>query len=50
MVKDSNIQIAIVIPKKLNEKIKKEAKENDVSRNWVIREILTDYYREKENG
>lgn len=50
MVKDSNMQKTIVISKELNEKIKEEAREKEVSTNWVIRKILTDYYREKENG
>lgn len=47
MIKDTNIQIPIIITKELNEKIIKEAKENFASRNWVIRKIITDYYKEQ---
>lgn len=48
MIKDTNIQKSIVIPKELEEKIVKEAKENYGSFNWVIRKVLTDYFRDKE--
>lgn len=48
MIKDCNIQKSIVISKELNEKIEEEAKKNYGSFNWMIRKILTDYFRNKE--
>lgn len=44
---DTNIQRSIVIPKELNEKVKREAEELCTSTNCVIRKILTDYYKRK---
>lgn len=49
MIKDTNIQKSIVIPKSLEEKITKEAEENYGSFNWVIRKVMTDYFINKEN-
>lgn len=50
MINEKNIQRSIVIPKELNAKIEEEAKKNYGSCNWVIRRILTDYFRNKEKG
>lgn len=43
------IQRSIVIPKEIEEKINKEAEENFASANFVVRKILTNYYKNKEN-
>lgn len=49
MIKDTNKQISIVIPKSINEKLKIDAKNHDnASRNWMARKILVEYYRNKE--
>lgn len=42
------IQRSIVIPKEIEDKINNEAEENFSSANWVVRKILTDYYKNKE--
>lgn len=49
MIKDTNKQICVVISKEINEKLKEEAKKNnDASRNWIARKILTDYFKDKQ--
>lgn len=49
MIRDTNKQICVVIPKWVDEKLKEDAKlHDDASRNWMARKILTDYYRNKE--
>lgn len=50
MIKESNIQISAVIPKEIDEKLKRDAKKAFGSKNWMVRKILTDYYRNKEKG
>lgn len=50
MIKDTNIQKSVVISRELNAKIEQEAKKNFASSNWVVRKILTDYFRNKEKG
>lgn len=47
MIKDSNIQKSIVISRELNAKINEEAKKSFSSSNWVVRKILTDYFKKK---
>lgn len=48
MIKDTNKQISVVIPKEINEKLKHDAKKALSSRNWVARKIIVDYYKNKE--
>lgn len=51
MIKDSNIQICIIIPKEINEKLKEDAKTDfSNSRNSVARRILIDYYKNRKKG
>lgn len=49
MIKKTNVQRCIVISKELCDKIKKEAEENCASFNWVVKRVMTDYFRNKEN-
>ena len=47
MVKSTNIQRSVIIPKEIAEKIKKEAEENYTTFNNVVKKILIDYYKNK---
>lgn len=49
MIKDNNVQRSIVLTKELNDKINAIAKENCTSFNSVVKKILSDYLKEKEN-
>lgn len=48
MIKSSNIQKTVIIPKAIAELIKKEAKENFCSESTMIKTILINYYKCKE--
>lgn len=49
MIKDSNIQISLVIPKELNEKLKIEAnKQYYGTTSQLIRKVLADYIKDRE--
>lgn len=49
MIKDTNIQICIVIPKELNAKLKQEAKKQYYgTTSQLIRKVLADYIKDKE--
>lgn len=48
--KNKNIQRSIVLPNELNDKINAIAKENYTSFNSVVKKILSDYVKEKDNG
>ena len=47
MVKSTNIQRSVIIPKEIAEKIKQEAEENYTTFNNVVKKILIDYYKNK---
>lgn len=47
MIKDSNVQKTIVIPKKIAEKIKQEAENNYCSESTMIKQILIEYFKNK---
>jgi hypothetical protein len=47
MIKDTNVQKTIVIPKVIVDKIKQEAKENFCSESTMIKNILINYYKNK---
>lgn len=48
MIKDTNVQRTIVIPKEIAEKIDKEAKEYYCSSSAVVKKILIAYYKNKK--
>lgn len=48
MIKDTNVQKSIVIPKVISDKIQKEAEDSYISFNAVIKKILIDYYKNKK--
>lgn len=48
MIGKSYVQKSIVITKDLCEKVNKEAEDNYTSFNWVIRKVLTEYFRGKD--
>lgn len=49
MIKDTNIQICIIIPKELNDKLTQEAiKQYYGTKGQLIRKILADYMKDKE--
>lgn len=47
MIKDSNVQKTIVIPKDIAEKIKQEAKKNYCSESTMVKFILIEYFKNK---
>lgn len=47
MIKDTNVQRSVVMPKAIADKVKKEAEENYTTFNAVIKKILIDYYKDK---
>ena len=47
MIKDTNVQKTIIIPKVIAEKIKQEAKENFCTESTMIKNILINYYKNK---
>lgn len=50
MIKDSNIQISVVVPKEIDDKLKQDATKALSSKNWVVRKIILDYYKNKDKG
>ncbi len=48
MIKDTNVQRTIVIPKEIAEKIDKEAKDNYCSASTMVKKILIEYYKNKK--
>ena len=51
MIKETNIQVCIIIPKELNDKLKKEAMNQYYgTKGQLIRKILADYMKDKEKG
>lgn len=49
MLKETNIQISCVVPKEIDEKLKKDAEKNMTTKNWVTRKILIEHYRNNGN-
>jgi hypothetical protein len=47
MIKDTNIQRSIVLPKELANKITAMAKENYTTFNAVVKQILIEYFKNK---
>ena len=47
MIKDSNVQKTIVIPKEIAEKIKQESKNNYCSESTMVKLILIVYFKNK---
>lgn len=47
MIKDSNVQKTIVIPKEIADKIKQEAKKNYCSESTMAKLILIEYFKNK---
>lgn len=47
MIKDSNVQKTIVIPKEIAEKIKQEAENNYCSESAMVKLILIEYFKNK---
>lgn len=47
MIKDTNIQRSIVLPKELANKINAMAKENYTTFNAVVKQILIEYFKNK---
>lgn len=47
MIKDSNVQKTIVIPKEIAEKIKEEAKKHYCSESTMTKLILIEYFKNK---
>lgn len=50
MIKKSNKQICIIVPKEIDEKLQEDAKKCFSSRNWVARKILVDHYKDKDSN
>lgn len=48
MIKETNIQKSVVMPKELANKIAKEAEENFTTFNQIIKKILIEYFKNKE--
>lgn len=47
MIKETNVQKCVVLPKEIVEKIEKEAKENYCSFSTRVKQILIEYYKNK---
>lgn len=47
MIKETNVQKTIVIPKEIAKKIKQEANENFCSESTMVKKILIEYYKNK---
>ena len=47
MIKDSNVQKTIVIPKEISEKVKQEAEKNYCSESAMVKLILIEYFKNK---
>lgn len=47
MIKDSNVQKSIVIPKDIADKIKQEAEKNYCSESTMVKLILIEYFKNK---
>lgn len=47
MIKDSNVQKSVVIPKEIAEKIKQEAEKNYCSESTMMKIILIEYFKNK---
>ena len=48
MIKSTNVQKTVIMPKVVAEMLKKEAKENFCSESTMIKNILISYYKNKE--
>lgn len=48
MIKDTNMQRSIVLPKEINEKINDLAKENYTTFNAIVKQILVEYFKNNE--
>ena len=47
MIKDTNVQKAVILPKEIAEKIEIEARENYCSFSTRVKQILIEYYKNK---
>ena len=47
MIKESNVQKSVVIPKEIAEKIKQEAEKNYCSESTMMKIILIEYFKNK---
>ena len=47
MIKETNVQKTVVLPKEIAEKIENEAKENYCSFSTRVKQILIEYYKNK---
>ena len=47
MIKESNVQKTIIIPKEIAEKVKQEAKKNYCTESTMVKLILIEYFRNK---
>ena len=47
MIKESNVQKSVVIPKEIAEKIKQEAEKNYCSESTMMKLILIEYFKNK---
>lgn len=47
MIKESNVQRSIVLPKAIADKIQKEADDNYISFNAIVKKIIIEYYKNK---
>ena len=47
MIKESNVQKSVVIPKEIAEKIKQEAEKNYCSESRMMKLILIEYFKNK---
>lgn len=47
MIKDTNVQKSVVIPRDIAEKIKQEAQKNYCSESTMIKQILIEYFKNK---
>jgi hypothetical protein len=47
MIKESNVQKAVIIPKEISKKIEADAKKNYCSFSTMVKQILIEYYKNK---
>ena len=47
MIKESNIQRSIVLPKEISDKINALAKENYTTFNAIVKKVLIEYFKDK---
>ncbi len=48
MIKSTNIQRSVVLPKEIYDKVVKEAEQNYSTFNGTIKKILIEYYKDKK--